>query len=77
MPDTTHKPVLAEALQFDPWWRHGDPVPPWVLQILDKAILQELAVINAQMTKSILEVQLKAADATLQVLTKAPRQGGH
>lgn len=70
MGDVHVKPQLAEALQFDPWWRHGDPVPPWVFQILDRVAIQELAIINAQMTRSVLEAQLKAAEAVIKVVSK-------
>ncbi len=66
-PDVTK---LAEVLRFDPWWRHGDPVPPWVLQLLDTSALRQLAVVEAELQKSIIEAQLQAAIRTQQILAK-------
>lgn len=68
MPNNPEHSALPQALSFDPWWRHGDP--PWILQILDKSILTELALIHAETQRALLEVQLKAADRTVQALSK-------
>lgn len=63
-------PKLAEALHFDPWWRHGDPVPPWLFQLLDRTAQIEIAVIGLQAQRAMLDAQIKAADAALQVIAK-------
>ncbi len=62
---------LSEQLRFDPWWRHGDPPPePWILELLDKVALQELAVSRAQLQKSILEAQVKHLDQQIAILSR-------
>jgi hypothetical protein len=61
---------LSEHLAFEPWWRHGDPVPPWIRDLLDKTALQELAVSQIQLQKSILEAQVKSLDQQIAILSR-------
>ena len=61
--------ALPEALRYnlEIWW---DPIPPWLAPQLDARVLRELAVVQLELRKSILEANLKAADKTLGVLNK-------
>ena len=61
---------LPDNLTFDPWWRHGDPIPPWLREGLDKAVLQELAVSQLQLQKAVLELQSKHLDQQIQILSR-------
>ena len=62
---------LPEQLRFIPWWRHGDPPPePWILELLDKVALQELAVSRLQYQKAVLEAQAKHIDQQVQILSR-------
>ncbi len=61
---------LSEQLAFDPWWRHGDPIPPWIRDLLDKVTLQELAVSQIQLQKTILEAQVKSLDQQIAIISR-------
>jgi hypothetical protein len=64
-------PNLPEALQLP--YRipiYWDPVPPWVLQVLDKGILQELAIVQIETQRAALELQMKSIDRTLKILQR-------
>lgn len=62
---------LPEALQMPfkipIYW---DPVPPWILHVLDKNILRELAIIQIEAQRSALEIQMKSIERTLSVLQR-------
>ena len=50
---------LPQLLRFRPW-PQGDPVAPWLVDILDKVQLAHIAAVELEMNKTILEAQLKA-----------------
>jgi hypothetical protein len=58
-----------DLLRFNPrsWW---DPVPPWVLDQLDRSILVDLAAIHLEAQITVLESQVKAAQRTLDIIQK-------
>ena len=59
-----------QLLSFQPrWW--WDPVPPWIVDHLDKQILVELAGIHAQHQVNVLQSQLEAAQRAAEVMQKA------
>jgi hypothetical protein len=62
---------LPELLQFKPWppW---DPVPWWILRHLDERVVRELAVIQLETHRAVLDVQVKSIERTLAAL-----KGGH
>lgn len=55
---------LPESLQYRPWppW---DPVPWWILRVLDDRVIRQLAVIQLESQRAVLEVQQKAIEKTL------------
>ena len=60
---------LAEQLVFrHRWW--WDPVPDWIISGLDKGILRELAVVQLQTQRVMLEAQLKATDQVIGIISK-------
>jgi hypothetical protein len=61
---------LNELLRFDPDW-FTDPVPPWVLQVLDKALLRDLAVISLEHRRAAADLNNRAIDGAIAVLKKA------
>jgi hypothetical protein len=61
---------LNDLLRFDPDW-FTDPVPPWVLQVLDKAVLRDLAVISLEHRRAAADLNNRALDQAISVLKKA------
>ncbi|MBL8556167.1 MAG: hypothetical protein JNL41_17960 [Phenylobacterium sp.] len=50
-------------LEFRPW-PHADPVPwPYLIDILDKRQILEIAKVQIQLHEDMLKAQLKAVDA--------------
>ncbi|MBL8772626.1 MAG: hypothetical protein JNK30_14685 [Phenylobacterium sp.] len=50
-------------LEFRPW-PHADPVPwPYLIDILDKRQILEIAKVQVQLHEDMLRAQLKAVDA--------------
>jgi hypothetical protein len=54
-----NRELLPQLLKFRPW-PQGDPVAPWLVDLLDKAQLVRLAAVGLELNKSVLEAQLKA-----------------
>ena len=48
----------------------GDPVPPWLINLLDRVVLRDLALISLERTKTIHEANIRAIDAAAAVLKK-------
>ena len=63
------RPEVAEMFRFDPDWV-TDPVPPWLLQYLNRAQLVEIAKIAQQTQINVLEQQLEAAKRGFEVIGK-------
>ncbi|HEX9927632.1 MAG TPA: hypothetical protein VGB02_03700 [Pyrinomonadaceae bacterium] len=61
---------ITELLKWDPDWV-ADPVPPWLLIGLDKAILRELALISLERQKAIQEVNIRTIDRATEVIKRA------
>jgi hypothetical protein len=58
---------VPDILQFRPrWW--WDPVPEWVLGHLEREQIVEIAAIQLEAHRSVLEQQMGAVDKTLSVL---------
>lgn len=55
---------LPEMLRYQPWppW---DPVPWWILRVLDDRVIRQVAVIQLESQRAVLEVQQKAIEKTL------------
>ena len=68
---TSRPPVqLAELLQFRPkWW--WDPVPDWVLDHLNPAVIREVAAIQLKTQIEMLRVQQMALEETMAAMRKA------
>ena len=62
--------TLHDVLRFDPDWIK-DPVPPWIRNFLDKAVLRELAIIELEYQKNLLEMQAKVTDRALAVIRQS------
>jgi len=62
---------LAEALRFRPWII-PDPVAPWVATELDKNQLVALARVGLELSRNVLEAQLKANAQAAEILKGVP-----
>ncbi|HUS04833.1 MAG TPA: hypothetical protein VMZ52_00945 [Bryobacteraceae bacterium] len=61
---TTPNPLLRDrALDFHHRWIY-DPIPDWILSIADKSVLKEVAAIQLDLQRTVLEAQIKSIDAT-------------
>ncbi|HKN87963.1 MAG TPA: hypothetical protein VJV04_13965 [Nitrospiraceae bacterium] len=67
-------PQLQDVLRFDPDWVK-DPVPPWIRNFLDKAVLKELAIIQLEYQKSLLEMQAKVTERALGAIRQHKETG--
>jgi hypothetical protein len=67
MPPQQPDSPLPDLLQFRPWppW---DPVPWWILRYLDERVVRDLAVVQLEAHRAVLEVQMKSIERTLGVL---------
>lgn len=61
---------IHELLRFNPR-EYTDPVPPWILDVLDRTILRDLAVISLEHTKAVHELNVKTIDKAIASLQKA------
>jgi hypothetical protein len=61
---------LNELLRFYPG-PAVDPVPPWLFQVLDRAILRDLAVISLEHSRAAADLNNRAIDQAIAVLKKA------
>jgi len=61
---------ISEALQFRPriWW---DPVPWWFINQLDKSVLNQIATVQLELHREMLQAQIKSVEKTMSVLSKA------
>ncbi|MGE5201271.1 MAG: hypothetical protein ACM3O6_04325 [Acidobacteriota bacterium] len=61
---------ISEVLQFHPriWW---DPVPWWFINQLDKSVLTQIATVQLETQREVLQVQMKSVEKTLAVISKA------
>ena len=58
---------LIDLFRFRPW-PNGDPVAPWLVTQLDKNQLVSLARVGLELTRSVLEAQLKANAQAAEIL---------
>ena len=68
---TAHKPLLQlqEQLFFRPkWW--WDPVPDWVLDQISTVGIRELALVQMEAQRAVLEVQMKSLDKSISIMNK-------
>jgi hypothetical protein len=71
----TNMAEKRSLLDFDPGWIR-DPVPwPYLLAQLDRTVLVQLATVQLQLQRTVLEGQLKANQQMLEIVTKAPKSG--
>ncbi len=62
-------PNLEPILRFNPkWW--WDPIPPWLLDRLDRAAVAQLALAQLELQRTVLEGQLKANERTMEVIKR-------
>jgi hypothetical protein len=61
---------IPEVLQFNPriWW---DPVPWWFINQLDRNALTQIATVQLELQKQMLQAQLKSIDATLGIIGRS------
>jgi hypothetical protein len=52
-------PEIAESLAFKPWYI-ADPIPPWLLNVLNENQRVRLAQVAVEFARTVLEAQLKA-----------------
>ena len=65
-----NREILSQVLRFRPW-PQGDPVAPWLVDLLDKVQLVRLAAVELELNKNILEAQLKATVQALEIIKGA------
>ena len=65
-----NRELLSPVLRFRPW-PPGDPVAPWLVDLLDKVHLVRLAAVELELNKNILEAQLKATVQALEIIKGA------
>ena len=61
---------VADMLKFHPEWVK-DEVPPWLFEILDRAVLRDLALVSLERAKAVHEANLRAIDNATAILKKA------
>lgn len=73
--DDFSDPRLSPMLQFRPWpiW---DPVPWWILRSLDERIVRELAVVQLETQREVLQAQMKSIERAVKILGSAGPQRG-
>ena len=62
-----NREFLSQVLKFRPW-PQGDPVAPWLVDLLDKVQLVRLAAVGLELNKNVLEAQLKANVQALEII---------
>lgn len=48
-----------------------DEVPPWLLTVLDKTVLRDLALVSLERSRASLELDIRALDKAMDILKKA------
>ena len=66
MPEVNRE-LLSPVLRFRPW-PPGDPVAPWLVDLLDKVQLVRWAAVELELNKNILEAQLRATVQALEII---------
>jgi hypothetical protein len=61
---------IADLLKFNPDWVK-DPVPPFLFEILDKAVLRDLALVSLEHSKTVHEANIRAIEAATTIIKKA------
>ena len=61
---------ISESLQWNPKW-HWDPVPWWFVERLDRAVLKNIAVIQLELQRDMLNLQAASIEQTLKIISKA------
>ena len=64
--------VINPILRFRPW-PQGDPVAPWIIDQLDKVTLIRLTEVGLELNQAVLQAQLKANAAALDIIKGAAR----
>jgi hypothetical protein len=49
----------------------ADPVPPWLINILDKNILRDLTIVSLERKRAISEANIKAIENAAAIIRKA------
>lgn len=68
---TANKPPLQlqEQLFFRPrWW--WDPVPDWVLDQISTGAIRELALVQMEAQREVLDIQTKSLDKSIAIMRK-------
>jgi len=63
--------ALAQSLQLPARFWVYDPIPPWVLSVLDRAVLKDLAIAHIEAQQAALQVQQKALERSMAILKGA------
>ena len=68
---TVNKPPLQlqEQLFFRPkWW--WDPVPDWFIEHISPTVIRELALVQMESQRAVLEIQMKSLDKSISIINK-------
>lgn len=71
MPEILTQKPLIEDILIDRFHLIADPIPPWLRNHLDKRQLIQLAAIEMDMRKAILEAALKATVRASEIIQTA------
>jgi hypothetical protein len=61
---------LNDVLRFDPGWAK-DPVPPWLFEAFDKAVLKQLALVSLESTLEIQQINIRSTERAIEIINKA------
>lgn len=59
---------INDLLKWGPEMPHVDPVPPWLLVSLDRAILRELALISLERQRDIQQINLNTINKAINTI---------
>ena len=62
---------LAQQLQLPARFWAYDPIPPWVLHVIDRTVLRDLAIAHLETQQAALQVQQKALERSIGILKNA------
>jgi hypothetical protein len=67
---STTPTALHPALDFHHRWIY-DPIPDWILGIADRVVLKEIAAIQLDLQRTVLEAQIKSIESVKAAIAKS------
>ena len=66
---STTPAALNRSLDFHHRWIY-DPIPDWILGIADRAVLKEIAAVQLDLQRTVLEAQIRSIEAVKAAIAK-------